>query len=106
VVVGWSPKLSVDGSAMGRLEGEIVTVSVRVKVYKVDLTGATILRFNLNLLRYNATPDTRPATIKYCQLAESSAAHLRRGQNKYVSGQAAELRRDFNKKRPEKGRNI
>jgi hypothetical protein len=26
--VGWSPKLSVDGSAMGRLEGEIVTVSV------------------------------------------------------------------------------
>ncbi len=86
------------------MEGEIVTVSVRVKVYKVDVTGATTLRFNLNV--YNATPDARPATLQHCQLAGSSAAQLKREQNKYVSGQAAELRRDFNKKRPEKGRNI
>ncbi len=75
------------------MEGEIVTVSVRVKVYKVDLTGAITLRFNLNL--YNATPDARPATLQYCQLAGSLAAQLKKEQNKYLSGRAAELRPDF-----------
>jgi hypothetical protein len=45
------------------VEGEIVTVSVRVKVYKVDLTGATTLRFNLNLLQCYSRHKDRYLTV-------------------------------------------